>query len=190
MIMMLATFGLVFVIVLVLIRALIGSIIVLTTVVLSFACALGLSAFFWETLLGIKLHWLNIPIAFIVLVGVGCDYNLLMLSRYKEELGAGIKTGMIRAVGGSLSVAVTAALVLAGTMLALLSSDERQIGAAGTTIAIGLVFDMFIVRIFLVLPLARLLGPWLWWPQRVRTRPRADISPDSAPQPALAPQRH
>ena len=175
-IMMLATFGLVFIIVLVLTRALIGSIIVLTTVVLSFACALGLAAFMWETLLGVKLHWLNIPIAFIVLVGVGCDYNLLMLSRYREELSAGIKTGMIRAVGGSLSVAVTAALVLAGTMLALLSSDVKQIGEAGTTIAIGLVFDMFIVRIFLVLPLARLLGPWFWWPQSVRSRPRADIS--------------
>ena len=175
-IMMLATFGLVFIIVLVLTRALIGSIIVLTTVVLSFACALGLAAFMWETLLGVKLHWLNIPIAFIVLVGVGCDYNLLMLSRYREELSAGIKTGMIRAVGGSLNVAVTAALVLAGTMLALLSSDVKQIGEAGTTIALGLVFDMFIVRIFLVLPLARLLGPWFWWPQSVRSRPRADIS--------------
>ena len=97
-IMMLATFGLVFMIVLVLTRALIGSIIVLTTVVLSFSCSLGLAAFIWETLLGLKLHWLNIPIAFIVLVGVGCDYNLLMLSRYREELSAGIKTGMIRAV--------------------------------------------------------------------------------------------
>jgi putative drug exporter of the RND superfamily len=190
MIMMLATFGLVFVIVLVLTRALIGSIIVLTTVVLSFACALGLAALLWETFLGVKLHWLNIPIAFIVLVGVGCDYNLLMLSRYREELSAGIKTGMIRAAGGSLSVAVTAALVLAGTMLALLSSDVRQIGEAGTTIAIGLVFDMLIVRIFLVLPLARLLGPWFWWPQRVQGRPRPDISPVSAPQPAAAPQRH
>jgi putative drug exporter of the RND superfamily len=190
MIMMLATFGLVFVIVLVLTRALIGSIIVLTTVVLSFACALGLAALLWETFLGVKLHWLNIPIAFIVLVGVGCDYNLLMLSRYREELSAGIKTGMIRAVGGSLSVAVTAALVLAGTMLALLSSDVKQIGEAGTTIALGLVFDMFIVRIFLVLPLARLLGPWFWWPQRVLSRPRADISPVRTPQPAVAPPGH
>jgi putative drug exporter of the RND superfamily len=189
-IMMLATFGLVFVIVLVLTRALIGSIIVITTVVLSFFCSLGLAALIWETLLGLKLHWLNVPIAFIVLVGVGSDYNLLMLSRYREELSAGIKTGMIRAVAGSLNVAVTAAFVLAGTMLALLSSDVRNIGQAGSTIAIGLIFDMLIVRIFLVLPLARLLGPWFWWPQRVRSRPRPDISPVSAPQPAVAPLSH
>ena len=188
--MMLATFALVFVIVLVLTRALVGSIIVLVIVILSFAGALGLAALIWETFLGIQLHWLNIPIAFIVLVGVGCDYNLLLLSRYREELDAGVKTGLIRAVAGSLNVAVTAALVLAGTMLALLSSDVKNIGQAGSTIAIGLVFDMFIMRLCLVLPLARLLGPWFWWPQRVRSRPRPDISPVSAPQPAVAPLSH
>lgn len=182
--MMLATFGLVFVIVLALTRALVGSILVLIIVVLSFAGSLGLASLIWETLLGTQLHWLNIPISFIVLVGVGCDYNLLLLSRYREEIGAGVKTGMIRAIAGSLSVAVTAALVLAGTMLALLSSDVKNIGQAGSTIAIGLVFDMFIMRLCLVMPLARLLGPWFWWPQRVLSRPRA---PAKAPAAAVPP---
>jgi RND superfamily putative drug exporter len=179
--MMLATFGLVFVIVLVITRALVGSMLVLIVVVLSFAGSLGLASLIWERLLGTQLHWLNIPIAFIVLVGVGCDYNLLLLSRYREELGAGVKTGMIRAIAGSLSVAVTAALVLAGTMLALLSSDVKNIGQAGSTIAIGLVFDMFIMRLCLVMPLARLLGPWFWWPQRVLRRPRPDTSRRNVP---------
>ena len=182
--MMLATFGLVFVIVLVITRALVGSIIVLVIVVLSFAGALGLAALIWETFLGIQLHWLNVPIAFIVLVGVGCDYNLLLLSRYREEIDAGVKTGMIRAVAGSLSVAVTAALVLAGTMLALLSSDVKNIGQAGSTIAIGLVFDMFVMRLCLVMPIARLLGPWFWWPQRILSRPRRAI-PTAAAVPPL-----
>jgi putative drug exporter of the RND superfamily len=182
--MMLATFGLVFVIVLVITRALVGSIIVLVIVVLSFAGALGLAALIWETFLGIQLHWLNVPIAFIVLVGVGCDYNLLLLSRYREEIDAGVKTGMIRAVAGSLSVAVTAALVLAGTMLALLSSDVKNIGQAGSTIAIGLVFDMFIMRLCLVMPIARLLGPWFWWPQRILSRPRRAV-PTAAAIPPL-----
>jgi uncharacterized membrane protein YdfJ with MMPL/SSD domain len=86
--------------------------------------------------------------------------------------GAGVKTGLIRAMAGSGNVVVTAAFVLAGTMLALLSSDVVNIGQAGSTIAIGLVFDMLIVRLFLVMPLARLLGPWFWWPQRVRSRPQ------------------
>ncbi|CQA06722.1 membrane protein mmpL1 [Mycobacteroides abscessus] len=183
--MMLATFGLVFLIVMVITRTLAGSVIVLITVVLSFLGSLGLAAFIWETLIGIELHWLTLPIAFIVLVGVGCDYNLLLLSRYREELSAGIRTGLIRTIAGSGNVAVTAAFVLAGTMLAMLSSDVVNIGQAGSTICIGLIFDMMIVRLFLVMPLARILGPWFWWPQKLPTPRRAQFrdKPTTGQQP-------
>jgi uncharacterized membrane protein YdfJ with MMPL/SSD domain len=54
------------------------------------------SVFIWETPLGIQLHWLTLPIAFIVLVAVGCDYNLLPLSRYKQEIGARAPTRAVR----------------------------------------------------------------------------------------------
>jgi putative drug exporter of the RND superfamily len=170
-IMMLAPFALVFLIVLLITRALVGAIVVLITVILSFAGAYGLSVFIWEILLHTQLHWLTLPIAFIVLVAVGCDYNLLLLSRYRQEIGAGIKTGLIRTMGSSGGVAITAGFVFAITMLALLSSDVVNIGQAGSTICVGLIFDMMIVRLFLVMPLARLLGPWFWWPQRIRSRP-------------------
>ncbi|QRY48414.1 RND family transporter [Mycolicibacterium boenickei] len=170
-IMMLATFALVFTIVLVITRALVGAIIVLITVVLSFSGAYGLSVFLWEVLIGTQLHWLTLPIAFIVLVAVGCDYNLLMLSRYREEIGAGIKTGLIRTMGSSGGVVFTAGFVFAFTMLALLASDVKNIGQAGSTICLGLIFDMIVVRLFLVMPLARLLGRWFWWPQRIYRRP-------------------
>jgi putative drug exporter of the RND superfamily len=113
----------------------------------------------------------GVAIAFIVLVAVGCDCNLLLLSRYRQEIGAGIQTGLIRTMGSSGNVAITAGFVFAITMLALLSSDVVNIGQAGSTICVGLMFDMLIVRLFLVMPLARLLGPWFWWPQRVPRRP-------------------
>ena len=116
------------------------------------------------------------PIAFIVLVAVGCDYNLLLLSRYRQEIGAGVKTGLIRTMGSSGGVVFTAAFVFAFTMLALLSSDVINIGQAGSTICIGLIFDMIVVRLFLVLPLARLHGPWFWWPQRIPSRPRRELT--------------
>ncbi|MDT5070227.1 MAG: hypothetical protein QOK02_6382 [Mycobacterium sp.] len=174
-IMMLATFALVFIIVLAITRALIGAIIVLVTVMLSFAAAFGLSIFVWETLLHTQLHWLTLPIAFIVLVAVGCDYNLLLLSRYRDEIGAGVQTGLIRTMGSSRGVVFTAAFVFAFTMLALLSSDVINIGQAGLTICMGLMLDMLVVRLFLVMPLARLLGPWFWWPQRIRRRPERAV---------------
>jgi len=169
MIMMLATFTLVFLIILFMTRALAAACVVLVTVMLSFAAAFGLSVFIWQNLIGLQLHWLTLPIAFIVLVAVGCDYNLLLLSTYKEELGAGIKTGLIRTMGSSGSVVITASFVFAFTMLALVSSDVKNIGQAGSTICIGLILDMLIVRMFMVLPLARLLGRWFWWPLKIQS---------------------
>jgi putative drug exporter of the RND superfamily len=188
-IMMLATFSLAFAIIVVLTRALIGAIVVLFTVILSFAAAYGLSTFIWERLLGQELYWLTLPIAFIVLVAVGSDYNLLLLSRYKEELGAGVKTGVIRAMGTSGASVITACVVFAVTMLALLTSDVVNVGQAGSTIFVGLLFDMFIVRIFLVMPLARLLGPWFWWPGKLPGRPRthAAAAPSRAPSTVASP---
>lgn len=103
---------------------------------------------------------------------MGCDYNLLLLSRYRDEIGAGIQTGLIRAMGSSGGVVIMAGFVFAFTMLALLASDEKNIGQAGSTICLGLIFDMVIVRLFLVLPLARVLSRWFWWPQRIPSRSR------------------
>jgi RND superfamily putative drug exporter len=185
-IMMLATFALVFTIVLLITRALVGAVVVIITVMLSFAGAYGLSTFIWETLLHTQLHWLTLPIAFIVLVAVGCDYNLLLLSRYRDEIGAGVKTGLIRAMGSSGGVVFTAAFVFAFTMLALLSSDVINIGQAGSTICVGLIFDMLVVRLFLVMPLARVMGPWFWWPQRIPSRPRPEpVGRESLDEPSM-----
>ncbi|WJR34805.1 RND family transporter [Mycobacteroides immunogenum] len=178
--MMVATFSLVFLIVLFLTGTLAGAVIVTIAVVVSYASALGLATLIWEGILGVQLYWLTLPIAFIVLVGVGCDYNLLLLSRYREELHAGIRTGLIRTITGSGNVAVTGAVVLAGTMAALLSSDVKSIGMAGSMIAIGLIFDMLVVRLLLVMPLARLLGEWFWWPRKLPVRTRTVARPQTS----------
>ena len=51
--------------------------------------------------LGIQIHWVVMVMSLIVLLAVGSDYNLLLVSRMKEEIGAGINTGIIRAMGGT-----------------------------------------------------------------------------------------
>ena len=104
----------------------------------------------------------------IILLAVGSDYNLLLVSRMKEEIGAGINTGIIRAMGGTGKVVTTAGLVFAATMAAMVFSDLRIIGQVGTTIGLGLLFDTLVVRSFMTPSIAALLGRWFWWPQIVR----------------------
>ena len=109
----------------------------------------------------------------IILLVVGSDYNLLLVSRMKEEIGAGINTGIIRAMGGTGRVVTSAGLVFAFTMMSMLVSALVVIGQGGTTIGLGLLFDTLVVRAFMTPSIAALLGRWFWWPQRVRQRPPA-----------------
>ena len=145
-----AAFVLIFLIMLFITRSLMAALVIPGTVAFSFAGAFGLSVLVWQHLIGLHLHWLVLPITFIILVAVGSDYNLLLIARVKEEIDAGMHTGLIRALGSTGGVVTSAGLVFAFTMLAMLTSDLRTIGQVGTTVCIGLLLDTLIVRSFVV----------------------------------------
>ncbi|WP_082960381.1 MULTISPECIES: RND family transporter [unclassified Mycobacterium] len=176
---------LIFAIMLVVTRSLIAALTIVGTVTLSLGASLGLSVLVWQYLLGIQLHWEVLAMAIIVLLAVGSDYNLLLVSRLKEEIGAGIKTGMIRAMGGTGKVVTSAGLVFACTMGSMVVSDLRIIGQAGTTIGLGLLFDTLVVRAFMTPSLAALLGRWFWWPLNVRPRPASSMLRPYGPRPLV-----
>lgn len=178
---------LIFLIMLFITRGLVASLVIVGTVALSLGASFGLSVLIWQYIFGIKLHWMVLPMAVIVLLGVGSDYNLLLVSRMKEELSAGINTGIIRAMGGTGKVVTNAGLVFAFTMAAMVFSDLQVIGQVGTTIGLGLLFDTLVVRAFLTPSIAALLGRWFWWPLLVRQRPARHRLRDTRPRPLPAP---
>ncbi|OBJ05414.1 hypothetical protein A5660_16385 [Mycobacterium alsense] len=162
---------LIFIIMLVITRSVVAAFVIVGTVLLSLGASFGLSVLVWQYILGIKLHWMVLAMAIILLLAVGSDYNLLLISRFKEEIHAGLKTGTIRAMAGSGSVVTSAGLVFAATMATFMFSPLLVMAQVGTTIALGLLFDTLIVRSFMTPTLATLLGRWFWWPQHVRPRP-------------------
>ena len=168
---------LIFAIMLVITGSVIAALVIIGTVMLSLGASFGLSVLIWQDILGIPLHWLVIAMAVIILLAVGSDYNLLLVSRFNEEIGAGIKTGIIRAMGSTGAVVTSAGLVFAFTMSSFVFSDLQIIGQFGTTVGIGLLFDTLIVRSLMTPSIAALLGRWFWWPRRVAARPRAQELP-------------
>jgi RND superfamily putative drug exporter len=176
---------LIFIIMLVLTRSVIAALVIVGTVGISLGASFGLAVLIWQYILGIHLHWMVLPMAVIILLGVGSDYNLLLVSRIKEEISAGINTGIIRAMGGTGKVVTNAGLVFAFTMAAMVFSDLLIIGQIGTTIALGLIFDTLVVRAFLTPSIAALLGRWFWWPQVIRPRPASSMLRDVAPRPVV-----
>ncbi|WAC93361.1 RND family transporter [Mycobacterium sp. Aquia_213] len=176
---------LIFVIMLVITRSVVAACVIVGTVLLSLGASFGLSVLLWQYILGIKLHWMVLAMAVILLLAVGSDYNLLLISRFKEEIHAGLKTGTIRAMAGSGSVVTAAGLVFAATMATFAFSPLRVMAQVGTTIALGLLFDTLIVRSFMTPSLATLLGRWFWWPQHVRPRPASTMLRPYGPRPAV-----
>jgi RND superfamily putative drug exporter len=162
-----ASLCLIFVIMLLITRALIAALVIVGTVALSLGASFGLSVLLWQYLIGMQLHWLVMVMSVIVLLAVGSDYNLMLVSRFKEEIHAGLHTGIIRAMGGTGKVVTAAGLVFAFTMASMVVSDLRIIGQVGTTIGLGLLFDTLIVRAFMTPSIAALLGRWFWWPINV-----------------------
>ena len=165
-----AALTLIFVVMLLITRALVASLVIVGTVLLSLGAAFGLSVLVWQDLLGLELNWIAPVFGLIILLAVGSDYNLLLVSRFQEEIGAGLKTGIIRSMGETGSVVTTAGLVFAFTMMSMAASDLSSIGQAGTTIGLGLLFDTLIVRSLMTPSIAALLGRWFWWPLRPRRR--------------------
>jgi RND superfamily putative drug exporter len=176
---------LIFIIMLVMTRSLVAAVVIVGTVLISLGASFGLSVLLWQYILAIQLHWSVIVMSVILLLAVGSDYNLLLVARMKEEIGAGINTGIIRAMDGTGKVVTNAGLVFAFTMGSLVVSDLISIGQIGTTIGLGLLFDTLIVRAFMTPSIAALLGRWFWWPQRVRPRPASTMLRPTGPRPLV-----
>ncbi|CPU18249.1 Putative membrane protein%2C MmpL [Mycobacteroides abscessus] len=173
-----AAVTLIFAVMMIITRAFVASLAIVGTVLLSLGAAFGISVLVWQHIFGLELNWIAPVFGLIILLAVGSDYNLLLVSRFQEEIGAGLKTGIIRSMGGTGGVVTSAGLVFAFTMMSMVASDLSSIGQAGSTIGLGLLFDTLIVRSLMTPSLAGLLGPWFWWPLRVRTGPTAEARPN------------
>ena len=166
-----AALTLIFIIMLIITRSLIAAGVIVGSVVVSLGASFGMSVLIWQHLLGKDLQFMVMAMTVIILLAVGSDYNLLLVARMKEEIPAGIKTGIIRAMGGSGSVVTAAGLVFAFTMMSMVVSEMTVVAQIGTTIGVGLLFDTLVIRAFMTPSIAALLGRWFWWPQVVRARP-------------------
>jgi RND superfamily putative drug exporter len=159
-----ASMILIFAIMLLITRSVVAALVIVGTVAASLGTACGLSVLLWQDILGLGVQWIVIPLSIVILLAVGSDYNLLVVSRLKEEIHAGLNTGIIRGMGATGRVVTAAGLVFAFTMMSMIVSDLRVVGQLGMTIGIGLLVDTLIVRSFMTPSIAAALGRWFWWP--------------------------
>jgi RND superfamily putative drug exporter len=156
----------VFIILAVLLRALAAPLVLMATVVLSFAAALGVSAFFFTHVFGFGGVDTTFPLfVFVFLVALGIDYNIFLMTRVREETARhGARHGAITGLAATGGVITSAGFVLAGTFAALATISFTALTELGFAVAFGILLDTIVVRSVLVTALNLDLGRWMWWP--------------------------
>jgi RND superfamily putative drug exporter len=167
----------VFIILAALLRAIVAPLYLIASVVVSFLSAVGLGVVFFQFVLGQPMYWNVQATAFIVLVAVGADYNLLLITRIREESGSGIRSGIIRAVRSTGGVITSAGIIFAASMFGLLFGSISTMVQTGFIIGMGLLIDTFVVRTITVPALAAMIGRANWWPSKATGAINIDAAP-------------
>ncbi len=149
-----------------LLRSLVAPVLLVATVIFSYAAALGAGAFAFSHILGYAGEDPSLILfSFLFLVALGCDYNIFLMARAREEAMSGdTRGGMLRALSVTGGVITSAGIVLAGTFSALASLPLVAFAEVGLVIAFGVLLDTFLVRTVLVPALVMDLDKRVWWP--------------------------
>ncbi|MEU1003157.1 MMPL family transporter [Streptomyces tibetensis] len=152
-----------------LLRALVAPLLLVGTVILSFAAALGISALAFRYVFDYAGEATDFPLfVFVFLVALGIDYNIFLTTRIREEAARqGTRPGVVTGLAATGAVITSAGLVLAGTFAALGTLPMVAFAEIGFTVALGVLIDTFIVRSVLVTSLFLDVGPKVWWPHRL-----------------------
>ena len=168
-----------------LLRSLLAPIYLLATVLISYFTTMGLCSWIFVDWLGHDGIGFFMPIiVFVLLVALGSDYNMFLMSRVKEEAeNHPNKVSVRRAVAMTGGIISACGLILGGTFAALTIAPILMLLQIGVAVAVGVFLDTFVIRPLLVPAITSLLGRYTWWPfghQQVEHFP-AD-SPESHPK--------
>jgi RND superfamily putative drug exporter len=180
----------VFVILTVLLRALVAPLLLIGSVVLSFAATLGVSALAFNHVFHFPGSDPVVPLfGFVFLVALGVDYNIFLMSRVREEtIRHGTAAGMQRGLAVTGGVITSAGIVLAATFGALAVIPLLFLAQLAFIVGFGVLLDTMIVRSLLVPALALQIGPGVWWPSTLarQSQPRTTHAPPEQPAPRSA----
>ena len=163
-------------ILIVLLRSIVAPLVLIGSVILSFAAALGVSALVFEGIFHFPGADPSVPLfGFVFLVALGVDYNIFLMTRVREEtLVHGAREGMLRGLSVTGGVITSAGVVLAATFAALGVIPILFLAQIAFIVAFGVLLDTLVVRSLLVPAVIHDLGRVSWWPSKLSRAGRAD----------------
>ena len=179
----------VLVVLVLLLRAIVAPIYLVLTVLLSYLATIGFTSWLYQSVLGQPGVNFFLPLmVFVLLVALGSDYNIFLMSRVREESEhRPIRDGIRVASGRTGAVITSAGLILAGTFGSMASAPLIVLFQIGVAVAVGVLIDTFVVRSILVPALTTLVGDRAWWPSRKRTEGAVPVAEPGVPRPTDRP---
>src|SRR5208282_3991669 len=158
------------------------------TIALSISWAWSVTYLVFQLLLGFPLFFYVRTIMFLLILGLGIDYNIFVLTRVREERvkGASSSAAIVTAIGRTGGIITAAAIILASAFAALMIGQFTLIRAIGFSVAIAVVLDAMVVRTYLVPAALQLLGDRAWSLSGRRARPTTPVAPGPEPAEAVA----
>jgi putative drug exporter of the RND superfamily len=149
-----------------LLRAVVAPLVLLATVVLSFAAALGASALVFRHVFGFSAEDSTFPLSvFVFLVALGIDYNIFLITRVREDTARyGTRRATLSGLAATGGVITSAGLVLTATFAVLATLPLTVATELGFAVAFGILLDTTVVRSVLVPALTLDIGRHMWWP--------------------------
>ncbi|OOP61673.1 hypothetical protein BMF89_12400 [Arthrobacter sp. SRS-W-1-2016] len=156
-----------------LLQSILAPLLLIGTVVLSYAAALGVSAWVFNHVFGFPGADGSVPLfGFVFLVALGVDYNIFLMTRVREEsMLNGTRAGILKGLGATGGVITSAGVVLAATFAALGVIPILFLAQISFIVAFGVLLDTTIVRSLLVPALSYDVGVRIWWPGRLGRHP-------------------
>jgi DNA-binding NarL/FixJ family response regulator len=154
-------------------RSLVAPVYLVVTIAASYLAALGLTTFLVITIGGQDGLVFLLPfLMFVFLLALGEDYNILIMTRIREEARVlPLREAVVRAIGMTGPAVTSAGLILAGTFAVFAAAGGGVMGgqlqSIGLGLTLGVLLDTFGVRTLLVPSIVVLLGRWNWWPSRL-----------------------
>lgn len=157
------------IILIILLRALVAPIILVLSVILSFAASLGVAALVFNHLFHYPGADASVPLfGFIFLVALGIDYNIFLMSRVREETKKiGTRPGILRGLSLTGGVITSAGIVLAATFAALAVIPILFLVQIAFIVSFGVLLDSILVRSLLVPAVTFDISKIIWWPSRL-----------------------
>ena len=167
----------IFVVLMIVLGSILLPLFAIVSIALSITWAFTATTLVFGTWLGLPILWIIPLVLFVMLMGIGMDYNVFILTRIREEVHKGkeIKTAVVDAVDWTGGIITALALIMAGAFGSIMLSSNHMLQMFGFALALAVLLDAMVVRTYIVPAALVLMGKWAWWaPGRLQREGRAE----------------